>query len=193
MTASLSYASGFYQTTGSDNIYLANTGTAAESGKIRIGNTAHTETFIEGIDGNPAAGGVAVLINSSNELHTLVSSARFKEDVRDMGEASALLMKLRPVTFRYREEAVGAEESKTPQYGLIAEEVAEVAPELVAPGADGRPYSVKYHELPALLLNELQQQERRIERQEQRIAALQARLTDLQLRARDGAGGEVSR
>ena len=68
-----------------------------------------------------------------------------------MGEASELLMKLRPVTFRYREDAVGAEEAKTLQYGLIAEEVAEVAPELVAPDLEGRPYSVKYHELPALL------------------------------------------
>jgi hypothetical protein len=92
-----------------------------------------------------------------------------------MGDASDVLMRLRPVTFRYTEEAVGAVDAKTPQYGLIAEEVAEVAPELVAPDLEGRPYSVKYHELPALLLGEVQAQRRTIARLEARLAELEKR------------------
>ena len=134
---------------------------AGESGQIKIGTVGtHTQATIAGIHGATSAGGVAVLVNASGVLGTTPSSARFKQDVRDMGEASDVLMKLRPVTFHYREDAVGAEEAKATQYGLIAEEVAEVAPELVAPDAEGKPYSVKYHELPALLLNEVQEQER---------------------------------
>jgi len=85
-----------------------------------------------------------------------------------------VLMRLRPVTFRYREDAVGADEAKTTQYGLIAEEVAEVAPELVAPDLDGKPYSVKYHELPALLLAQNQAQQRTIDELRARIARLEA-------------------
>jgi hypothetical protein len=118
-----------------------------------------------------------VLVNASGVLGTTTSSARFKQDVREMGDASDLLM-LRPVTFRYTEDAVGAEESKTPQYGLIAEEVAEVAPELVAPDLEGKPYSVKYHELPALLLNEVQQQEREITSLKAQMAQLQRQLAE---------------
>jgi hypothetical protein len=178
-------SAGINLTTGDENIYLANRGLAVESGKIKIGNSAHTETFIEGIDGNTATGGVAVLINSSNELHTLVSSLRFKEAVLDMGEASDVLMKLRPVTFRYREEVAGG--TNVPEYGLIAEEVAEVAPELVALDAEGQPYSVRYHVLPSLLLNEMQKQQRTIaeqgtrhEVQEAQIATLLARLDALE-------------
>ncbi|HVH20185.1 MAG TPA: tail fiber domain-containing protein, partial [Myxococcota bacterium] len=127
-----------------------------------------------------SAGGIGVLVNASGVLGTTTSSARFKQDVRDMGDASDLLMRLRPVTFRYTEDAVGADEARTPQYGLIAEEVAAVAPELVAPDLDGKPYSVKYHELPALLLNEVQEQERE-------IAELKAQMAQLQLQLADSA------
>jgi hypothetical protein len=114
-------------------------------------------------------------VNSSGLLGTSsVSSARFKQDVRDMGDASDVLMRLRPVTFRYREDAVDdPEDAKIPQYGLVAEEVAEVAPELVTADSDGRPYTVKYHELPALLLNEVQVQRRTIAKLEARIAELE--------------------
>ena len=169
----IGYDAGRSQTTGNDNIYIANSGVAAESGKIKIGASVHTETFIEGIDGNTASGGVAVLINSSNELHTLVSSLRFKEAVRDMGDASKFLMKLRPVSFRYRDGVANGE--AIDEYGLIAEEVAEVAPELVARDAAGEPYSVRYHVLPSLLLNEMQKQRRT-------IGALLARVEQLEHR-----------
>jgi Chaperone of endosialidase len=99
-----------------------------------------------------------------------------------MDHAGDVLMKLRPVAFEYREDVVGAQDAKTTQYGLIAEEVAQVAPELVAPDLDGKPYSVKYHELPALLLNELQETERTVEAQRQEIASLRARLEKVEAR-----------
>jgi hypothetical protein len=156
---------------------------AGESGQIRIGNAGtHVQTHVAGIHGATSSGGVGVLVNANGTLGTTTSSARFKRDVEDLGDASDLLMRLRPVRFHYLEEAVGAEEAKATQYGLIAEEVAEVAPELVAPDADGRPYSVKYHVLPALLVNELQQQERTIESQREAISALTRRLAHLEAR-----------
>jgi hypothetical protein len=164
------------QTTGNDNIYLASAGVAGESGRIRIGTVGtHVQTQLAGIHGATSAGGVAVLVNPSGVLGTTTSSARFKRDVEDMGDASDLLMRLRPVRFHYLESAVGAEESRVEQYGLIAEEVAEVAPELVAPDGAGKPYSVKYHVLPALLLNKIQQQERTIVELSSRLAALEMR------------------
>ena len=171
------------QTTGSDNIYIATGGFAGESGQIRIGsNVAHTQAHVAGIHGATSAGVVAVLVNASSTLGTTTSSARFKRDVEDLGDASDLLMRLRPVRFRYLEELVGAEESQATQYGLIAEEVAEVAPELVAPDADGMPYSVEYHVLPALLLNELQAQRRINDEQRDVIASLSARIEKLEAR-----------
>ncbi|MCA9511345.1 MAG: tail fiber domain-containing protein [Myxococcales bacterium] len=168
------YTAGAGLTAGSNNIYLANQGAAAESGQIRIGTLGtHTQATIAGIHGRTSTGGIAVLVNASGTLGTTTSSARFKRDVADMGDASDVLMKLRPVVFHYTEEAVGKEASGELQYGLIAEEVADIAPELVAPGADGAPYSVKYHVLPALLLNEVQQQRAEIARLRSRVAELE--------------------
>ena len=120
---------------------------------------------------------------SSHELGTSTSSIRFKEAVRDMGQSSEMLHQLRPVTFRYREEVANGEDIQ--QYGLIAEEVAEVAPELVVNDAEGRPYAVRYHVLAPLLLNEMQKQQHRIERieeQRQVIAALTSRLEKVEQR-----------
>ena len=182
---------GEYQTNGSNNIYVANTGVASESGQIKIGTVGtHTQATIAGIHGATSVDGVAVLVNASGTLGTTTSSARFKRDVEDMGDASDLLMRLRPVRFHYLESAVGVEASQVEQYGLIAEEVAEVAPELVAPDGAGKPYSVKYHVLPALLLNEIQKehranadQQRTIEAQRELIASLSSRLAALETRA----------
>ena len=158
---------GANQTTGSNNIYIANGGVAAESGQIRIGNTtAHTQATIAGIHGNTSSGGTTVFVNASGTLGTTTSSARFKRDVKDMGVASELLMALRPVTFRYREEVV--EDAEVRQYGLIAEEVEAVAPGLVSYDGEGQPYSVRYDVLPSLLLNEMQKQQRVSEEQHRR-------------------------
>jgi hypothetical protein len=165
------------QTIGDDNIYIANEGLAGESGQIKIGNTTdHTQATIAGIHGNTSAIGNAVLVNSSGVLGTTTSSIRGKQDVRDIGDDSEVLSELRPVRFRYREELVGEADAQIPQYGLVAEEVAAVAPELVTYDDEGKPYSVRYHVLPSLLLNEMQKQQRVNEEQRQVIAALADRL-----------------
>ena len=154
---------------------------AAEGATIRIGNqsggAAHTATFIAGIRGTSTgvADAIAVLIDSAGQLGTVSSTRRVKEDIGDMGEASAALLQLRPVTFRYRQAM--ADGSKPLQYGLIAEEVAEVMPELVVYGADGQPQTVQYHVLPALLLNELQRQQAEVDRQAEELAALRELLS----------------
>ena len=170
---------GANQTTGSDNIYIANTGVAAESGFIRIGTVGTQQrAFIAGISGIAIPGGGPVYINSSGLLGTTsVSSARYKQDIHDMGDSSDVLMKLRPVTFRYREDVVGAADSKDTRFGLIAEEVAQVAPQLTTSDDEGRPNSVKYHELPVLLLNETQKQQRTIDSQRELVASLATRLS----------------
>jgi len=176
-------SAGFNQTTGSDNIYIVNSGIPAENGQIKIGTAGtHTKTTIAGIRGATATGGISVLVDANGVLGTTASSARFKQNVRDMDHAGDALMKLRPVAFEYREDVVGAEDAKTTQYGLIAEEVAQVAPELVAPDLEGKPYSVKYHELPALLLSQVQAQQRTIDAQCAQIAELTTRLADVERR-----------
>src|SRR5262249_39692622 len=138
----LGYNAGFHLTSGNKNIYLGNTGAASESNTMRLGQIVNqTRTFIARIRGVAVgSSGVQVLINSSGQLGTLVSSARYKRDIAVMGERSQGLYQLRPVTFRYKQDAQGQQ-----QYGLVAEEVAKVYPELVTKGADGKVESVQYH------------------------------------------------
>jgi hypothetical protein len=107
------------------------------------------------------------MIDSNGQLGTVSSSRRFKEDIQDMGDASRDLMRLRPVTFRYKQPF--ADGSTPIQYGLIAEEVADVYPDLVAHSADGQIETVKYQVLDSMLLNEVQRQEANISRLEQRV------------------------
>src|SRR5207253_7188545 len=114
---------------------------------------------------------IPVVIDSAGQLRTVSSSRRFKEDIQDMGEASSGLLHLRPVTFRYKKPY--ADGSKPIQYGLIAEEVAEVYPDLVARSADGQIETVKYQVLDSMLLNEIQRQARVIEDLEKRLARLE--------------------
>ena len=94
-----------------------------------------------------------------------------------MGEGSSRLMKLRPVTFHYKAELDKGE--RLLQYGLIAEEVAEVYPELVQHGNSGEPLTVRYHELSPMLLNEVQRQHRQIERQDEVVRKQQAQIKEL--------------
>jgi hypothetical protein len=143
---------------------------------IRIGTiTGTTSTqlaaYIAGIYGvTTGTAGTAVFIDSSGQLGTVSSSIRYKEDVQPMADASERLLKLRPVKFRYKKADVLGE--KPVQYGLIAEEVAEVYPELVVRDATtGRIDGVRYDELAPMLLNEVQQQRRKIAAQAMKIAA----------------------
>jgi hypothetical protein len=148
---------------------------------IRIG-TAGTQTsaFIAGIYGTTtsATNAVPVMIDSNGNLGTISSSRRYKEDIQDMGDTSSGLLRLRPVTFRYKQPFNDG--SKPMQYGLIAEEVAEVYPDLVARTADGRIETVKYQVLDSMLLNELQKQNAAIAAQQEQIRSLEERLAKVE-------------
>ena len=162
-------------TNGTSNIEIGNAGTSADSNVIRIGTPGtQTTTYIAGIAGAWVTGGSAVVVDPvTGQLGIVISSERYKQDIHDMDAASDALMRLRPVTFRYK----GApSEAKGTQYGLVAEEVAAIYPQLVVYGRDGEVESVQYHQLPALLLNEMQKQHQTIEHLEQRIAELESLL-----------------
>lgn len=162
---------GLSLTTGNNNIYIGiGGGSPTESGNLRIGGSAITTTYIAGISGSQVTGS-AVYVTSSGQLGVLASSERFKTDVKPMGSASDKIAHLRPVTFKLKSDATG-----TTQYGLIAEEVAKVYPELVTRDAGGRINGVRYEELTPMLLNELQQQQARNAAQAEKIAALSAEL-----------------
>ena len=154
---------------------------ATESNTIRIGDTAnYTRFFAGGIRGvtTGTANAVAVVIDSTGQLGTVNSSRRFKEDIRDMGDVSSGLMSLRPVTYRYIQAY--ADGSRPIDYGLIAEEVAEVYPDLVVKTADGQVETVQYHKVNAMLLNEVQKQHRQLAAQQREIEALLGRLAAIE-------------
>lgn len=115
------------------------------------------------------------MANNAGMLGCTKSSARYKRDIHDMGDASDKLMKLRPVTFEYKEDSERVE-----QYGLIAEEVEKVYPELVIDGSDGRPETVEYQVLPAMLLNEVQKQARQLAQKDAQIASMHRQMASQQ-------------
>jgi hypothetical protein len=132
------------------------------NGRIQIGAPGlHTSAFIRGIHGVTVSGGTAVYIKSDGQLGTLTSSRRFKEEIRALDSDSEALWGLRPVAFRYRPEVAPGE--RPLEYGLIAEEVAEVFPELVVYDEEGTPLTVRYHHLSVLLLDQLQRERHRTE------------------------------
>jgi endosialidase-like protein len=148
----------------SNDIYIGSSGEAGESNTIRIGYIGTiTAAAIAGIWGKTSASGVDVLVNESGLLGTTTSSRRFKHEISDMGAESDVLMKLRPVSFYYKPEL---DETQTRQYGLVAEEVAHVAPQLVVFDKDGAPQTVRYRFVNAMLLNEVQKQRQLVEEQQ---------------------------
>ena len=168
-------------TTTSNNIDIGNGGASSDSGAIRIGAAGvQFSTFIAGIYGvtTSASNAVPVMIDSNGNLGTISSSRRYKDDIQDMGDASSGLLRLRPVTFRYKKPFNDG--SKPIQYGLIAEEVAEVYPDLVARSADGQIETVKYQVLDSMLLNELHKQNATIDIQREQIRSLEERLAKVE-------------
>jgi hypothetical protein len=148
------FQAGYYLTTGSNNIDIGNPGAAADTGIIRIGvSGTQKATFIAGIYG-ASVHGHAVMISSTGRLGIMVSSERYKTSITPMGSNTAKLEQLRPVTFHLKTDPKGAL-----QYGLIAEEVAKIYPELVIRDGTGRIDGVRYDELAPMLLNEVQQQQ----------------------------------
>jgi hypothetical protein len=174
-------------TTGSNNIDTGNAGVAAEANTIRIGTQGtQTKTFIAGITA-AAVQGVAVKVNADGQLGVPPSSKRFKTDIKPMDKSSEAILALKPVTFRYKKEIDAA---GTPEFGLVAEDVAKVNPDLVVRDAEGKVYTVRYDAVNAMLLNEFlkehqtvqelksaaAKQEAMIAGQQKQIAALTAGL-----------------
>jgi hypothetical protein len=163
---------------GSDNIYIGATaadGVTSESGTIRIGNPNFvTACFVAGISGQTASGGMAVFIDANGKLGTVTSSARFKDDIKPMDKASEALLALKPVTFHYKKEI---DPTRTSQFGLVAEEVAQVDPDLVVRDEEGKPYTVRYEAVNAMLLNEFLKEHQKVEDLRKDFQAKVAQLT----------------
>jgi len=139
-------------TTGDNNIDIGNEGVAAEANTIRIGEQGtQLATFIAGISGATVASGVTVVVGTDGHLGTIVSSQRFKDEIKPMNKASEAILALKPVTFRYKHEL---DPKGIPQFGLVAEQVEKVNPDLVARDAQGKVYTVRYEAVNAMLLNE---------------------------------------
>ena len=177
--------------TGSNNIDISNGGVVAEANTIRIGNQvaftdreglmhpAHSTTFIAGISGATVSGS-AVVVNNDGQLGVSPSSARFKDEIKPMDNASEAILALKPVTFRYKKDIDSA---GTPQFGLVAEDVAQVNPDLVVRDKKGKAYTVRYDAVNAMLLNEFLKEHRKVHeleanaaRQQKQIEALTAGL-----------------
>jgi hypothetical protein len=148
-------------TTGDNNIDIGNSGVADEANAIRIGTVGtQTATFVAGIRGATVASGVGVIVGADGHLGTIVSSKRFKTEIKPMDKASEALLALRPVTFRYKHEL---DPEGIPQFGLVAEEVEKVNPDLVARDGQGKVYTVRYEAVNAMLLNEFLKEHRKVE------------------------------
>ncbi len=168
----LGYSAGGNLTTGSSNIEIGNFGVAGESSHIRIGTKGtHFNTFIAGISGVTVAGGVGVIVDANGQLGTKTSSARFKEAIKPMDTASEAILALKPVTFRYKKEL---DPDGIPQFGLIAEQVEKVNPDLVVRDADGKINTVRYEAVNAMLLNEFLKEHRKVEKQQATITEMKS-------------------
>jgi len=165
-------------TTGSNNIDIGNKGKAGESNYIRIGTKGtHTHTLIAGISGATVAGGVGVIIDTNGHLGTVVSSERFKDEVKPMDKASEVILALKPVTFRYKPEL---DPDGIAQFGLVAEQVAKVDPDLVARDDQRKPYTVRYEAVNAMLLNEFLKEHRDVQELKGTVAKQEATISQLE-------------
>ena len=158
---------------GSNNIYIGNGG-SLDSDTIRIGiQGVQTRTFIAGIRTMAIVSGAAVAVDSHGQLGVALSSRRFKKEIEPMNRASEAILALEPVTFHYRND-----KTNTPQFGLIAEDVDKVSPDLVVRDKEGKPYSVRYEQVNAMLLNEFLKEHSKVQELEKGMAALTAQLKE---------------
>ena len=149
-------------------------GVEGESNTIRIGNSDIAATFITGVSGAAASGGAAVFVNSSGKFGTTVSSARFKENIKPMGKTSEAILALKPVSFRYKKDI---DPQGIPQFGLIAEEVEKVNPDLIIRDREGKPRTVRYEQINAMLLNEFLKEHEKVQELAKDFQATVAQLT----------------
>jgi hypothetical protein len=167
----LGRAAGANLTTGDNNIDIGNSGVPGESNPIRVGAVGTQKaTFLAGIRGSVVPGGVGVIAGLNGQLGTVISSARFKEAIKPMGQASEAILALKPVTFRYKHEL---DPEGIPQFGLVAEQVAKVTPDLVARDGQGKVSTVRYEAVNAMLLNEFLKQHHKVQELEAAIARQQ--------------------
>jgi len=172
----LGFQAGLNLTTGSNNIAIGNAGVAAESGKIRIGTQGtHNSTFIAGISG-VAVTGPHVVVSANGKLGVAASSARFKKAIKPMANASQAIHRLEPVTFCYKEEI---DPDGIPQFGLVAEEVEKVNPDLVVRGEDGKAMTVRYDAVNAMLLNEFLKEHGQVQQLKTTVAQQQKQIEAL--------------
>jgi Chaperone of endosialidase len=177
-------------TTGNNNIDIANHGVAGESNTIRIGRPvavtavgpvaftlpAHTATYIAGIYNTTIANGLVVKVDSTGHLGTVGSSERFKDAIKPMDKTSESILALKPVTFRYKHEL---DPEGVPQFGLIAEQVEKVNPDLVVRDAEGKVYSVRYDAVNAMLLNEFLKEHKAALEEHRKVEKLEATVAGL--------------
>ena len=170
----LGYLAGQYIGIGSDNIEIGNDGLPSDSRTIRIGaKQVHRKTFIAGINEATVPTGVPVIVDANGHLGTTTSSGRFKEAIKPMDKTSETILALKPVTFRYKREL---DPARIPQFGLVAEQVEKVNPDLVVRDAEGKAFTVRYEAVNAMLLNEFIKARRQIDSQQKQIDALTAGL-----------------
>ena len=171
---------GANQTTGSSNIFIGDIGGAGISNVIAIGNspvsgTSYDKFYAGAVYGitTDSTTTLPVIIDNFGQLGTAPSAARFKKEIKPMDKMSEAILALKPVSFQYKSDTKG-----TPQFGLIAEEVAKVDPDLVVRNRKGEIYSVRYDAVNAMLLNEFLKEHRKNEEQQKQIEALRAELKE---------------
>jgi hypothetical protein len=184
----LGFYSGYNLTTGSNNIDIANEGVAGDNNTIKIGvQGTQTATYIAGIHGATIASGVAVVVDAAGQLGVKTSSARFKEAIKPMDDASEAILALKPVTFRYKKEL---DPQGIPQFGLVAEQVEKVDPDLVVRDEKGQVFTVRYEAVNAMLLNEFLKEHQRVQELETRLDAMAGQMTE-QARAIEAVSNKV--
>jgi hypothetical protein len=166
----------FNQTTGSGNVYIG-------SGMVGVAGESNA-CYIKSIFNQTSASGIPVLINASHKLGTTTSSKRFKDNIKPMDKASEVLLALKPVTFRYKKEI---DPTRTSQFGLVAEDVEKVNPDLIVRDTEGKPYTVRYEAVNAMLLNEFLKEHRKNEEQQATIAQLKSGMEALTATVREQA------
>jgi hypothetical protein len=165
------YLAGQYLTSGQDNIDIGADGELGDAGVIRIGRSFINATYIAGIFERTNLLGIEVFIDQYGKLGTSTSSARFKDDIKPMDKASETIFALKPVTFHYKKEI---DPARRPQFGLVAEEVDKVKSDLVVRDKEGKPYSVRYDQVNAMLLNEFLKEHKAFVEEQRKVQKLEA-------------------
>jgi hypothetical protein len=160
---------------GSQNIDIGNDAIIGDSSTIRIGDITQNRTFIAGIRG-VVVDGSPVVVGAGGQPGVVASSQQFKDDIHPMERASEAIYGLKPIRFRYKPEIDAA---GTAQFGLVAEDVEKVNPDLVVRDKEGKPYSVRYDQVNAMLLNEFLKEHRKVEQQGQKIQEQDAIIAQL--------------